>query len=212
MKRRKTYGYLAMLLVLALVGSACGGGDDGPEDDPTDGATDQVTKGGVYRTAVEDFGFTGAFDPTGEYLTLGFALFGQMLTRNLVTYKHVAGGEGDEIVADLVTEVPEPSEDGLSWEFTLKDGVKFGPPLSREITSADVEFAFRRIDHAPLVAQYGFYYDGIIEGMDGPQDELPADITGIETPDDKTVIFNLQQPTGDFLFRLAMPAADPMPE
>ena len=37
-------------------------------------------------------------------------------------------------------------------------------------------------------------------------------ISGIETPDDKTINFTLTQPTGDFLFRLAMPAAGPIPE
>ena len=36
-------------------------------------------------------------------------------------------------------------------------------------------------------------------------------IAGIETPDEKTVIFRLSEPTGDFLFRLAMPASGPMP-
>src|SRR5205085_491284 len=83
---------------------------------------------------------------------------------------------------------------------------------NRAITSKDVEYAFRRIDSKALVAQYGFYYDGTIVGMNGPQATTPADISGIDTPDDKTIIFHLQQPTGDFLYRLAMPAAAPIPE
>ena len=211
-KRRKLFSVLALAMVLSLVAAACG--DDGAQDDdngtPSPGDTG-VTEGGIYRTALEDFGFTGAFDPTGEYLGTAFGLFSQLLLRNLVTYKHVGGAEGDDIVPDLA-EIPEPSEDGLTWEFTLKDGVMFGPPLSREITSADVEFAFRRIAHEPLVAQYGFYYYGVIEGLDAASPEMPDDITGIETPDDKTVIFRLTAPTGDFLYRLAMPAAAPMPE
>src|SRR4029077_17052280 len=36
-------------------------------------------------------------------------------------------------------------------------------------------------------------------------------ISGIQTPDDKTIIFQLTQPTGDFLYRLAMSAAAAMP-
>jgi peptide/nickel transport system substrate-binding protein len=38
------------------------------------------------------------------------------------------------------------------------------------------------------------------------------EISGIETPDDKTIVFHLTQPIGDFDYRVAMPAAGPMPE
>ena len=65
---------------------------------------------------------------------------------------------------------------------------------------------------APLVAQYGFYYFGTIKGMDGKAKSAETKISGIETPDDQTIIFNLEKPTGDFLYRLNMPAAGPIPE
>jgi peptide/nickel transport system substrate-binding protein len=211
-RSKRTLGAIALLSVFSIIAAACGG-DDG-DGGGGGGGGGQVQKGGVYRSEIEDFGFTGAFDPTGEYLGTAFGLFSQMMLRNLVTYKHVLGGEGDELVPDLATDTGTLSEDGLQYTFTLKDGVMWGPPLNRPITSADVKFAFQRIESSALVAQYGFYYDGVIEGMDGPVDEKAPDIdiSGIETPDEKTVIFNLQQPTGDFLYRLAMPAAAPMPE
>ncbi len=53
---------------------------------------------------------------------------------------------------------------GKTYTFKLKDGVKFGPPLNRAITSKDILFAFQRIGTPSLVAQYGFYYD-VIKGM-----------------------------------------------
>src|SRR5205085_2633956 len=63
-------GYLRVLAlagVLSIAAAACGGGGAGPA--PSGSASGGgPTKGGTYRTAVEDFGFTGAFDPTGEYL------------------------------------------------------------------------------------------------------------------------------------------------
>jgi peptide/nickel transport system substrate-binding protein len=46
------------------------------------------------------------------------------------------------------------------------------------------------------------------EFMDGKAKE----ISGIETPDDKTIVFHLTEPTGDFLYRLSMPATGPIPE
>ena len=112
-----------------------------------------VHRGGVYRTAIEDFGFTDALDPTGEYRVDGTVLFGQLLVRSLVIYRYVVGLAGDQLVPDLATDTGEISIDGLSWTFHLKDGVRFGPPVNREITSADVEYAFRRIDTTSLVAQ-----------------------------------------------------------
>jgi peptide/nickel transport system substrate-binding protein len=36
-------------------------------------------------------------------------------------------------------------------------------------------------------------------------------IEGIETPDDSTIVFHLERPTGDILYRLAQPAAAPVP-
>jgi len=171
-----------------------------------------VRRGGVYRTAIEDFGFTGGFDPTGEYLTTGFEIFSEMLLRNLVTYRHVLGAAGNVIVPDLATNSGLISPDGLTYTFHLKNGLTWGPPLSRPITSKDVLYAFRRIDTQSLVAQYGFYYDGTIVGMDGPTAKMPSTIQGIQTPNDSTIIFHLQHATGDFLYRLAMPAAAPMPE
>ena len=37
-------------------------------------------------------------------------------------------------------------------------------------------------------------------------------VSGIETPDDTHIVFHLEQPTGDFLYRVALPASYPAPE
>jgi peptide/nickel transport system substrate-binding protein len=211
----RTRSLAAVAMLMAVIGAACGGnGNPGlnATTPPSTGGT-HIVKGGVYRTAIEDFGFTGAFDPTGEYLGTAQGLLGELLMRNLVTYKHIRGVPGDEIVPDLATNNGDLSADGLTYTFHLKPGLKWGPPLSRAITTKDVLFAFQRMDSSQLVAQYGFYYDGTIEGMNGTVDKKAQDIriSGIETPDDNTIVFHLKQPTGDFLYRLAMPAAAPMP-
>jgi len=211
--RRVFAGPLAFLAVLALIGAACGGGTTAGSPSPGGSSGGSVQKGGVYRTAIEDFGFTGAFDPTGEYLGNAWGLYSELLLRNLVTFKHVKGVAGNQIVADLATDTGQASADGLTYTFHLKSGLKWGPPLSRAITTKDILFAFQRIESSALVAQYGFYYDGTIVGMNGAVDKKAQaiKISGIETPDDSTIVFHLQQPTGDFLFRLALPAAAPIP-
>jgi peptide/nickel transport system substrate-binding protein len=208
MFRRRSLRFGVFLAAIALALGAVGcGGDDGDE-----GATDgEVKRGGIYRVSSTSFEFTNAFDPTGEYLGDALSLYTNMLSRTLVGYKHTPGADGNEIVPDLATELPEPTNGGRTYTFTLKDGVRWGPPLDREVTSQDVAYAFERIASEPLGAQYGFYYEGTIEGLEvkpGP----PGPISGIQTPDDKTIVFNLTKPTGDFLYRVAMPAAAPIPE
>lgn len=199
---------VAFVTVVAMVGAACGG--SGNEPNTRGGAEDNVEPGGTLRAEVADFGFTGAFDPTGEYLGLAWSYYTNLLLRTLVTYKHVSGPEGNELVPDLATEVPEPTNGGLTYTFTLKDGVQFGPPLDRDITSQDIAYAFERIGTPSLSAQYAFYYT-VIEGMAEFQAGDADSISGISTPDDKTIEFTLTAPTGDFLNRLAMPAAAPVP-
>lgn len=198
----------ALLVPLAVVVAACTGGGDG-EVTPTPSTGPRV--GGTYRTQIEGFGFTDAFDPTGEYIGTAWGLYSQLLLRPLMNYPHRAGVEGNELQPDLAADFPVVSEDGLTYTFTLRPGARFAPPVDREITSRDVAYAFQRINTASLAAQYGFYYFGVIKGMDGTAKKADRPIKGIETPDKRTIVFHLTRPTADFLFRLAMPATAPIP-
>jgi peptide/nickel transport system substrate-binding protein len=206
-KRRRSLGMVGLALAIALIAAACGGGGGGGGGGTSSGS---VQKGGVLRTAQDDFGFTNAFDPTGEYLASAFTMYNALL-RTLVATNHTAGPKGNELHPDLASAMPTISSDGLTYTFKLKSGIKFGPPLNRAITSKDIEYAFERINTAPLVAQYGAYYNGVIKGMDGKA-KSPTPISGIETPDDSTIIFHLEKATGDFLYRLSMAATAPMPQ
>ena len=216
MPRKLIAALLALVLVLALGVAACGGGGGGAEETTATEGGAKPQKGGTFRVQTEAFEWTGNFDPTGEYLGTALGIYTNMLVRTLMGYKHVVGAEGNELVPDLAAEEPQVSDDGLTYTFTLRDGVKFGPPVSRDVTSKDVAYAFKRIGTESLVAQYGFYYD-VIKGMEefkkaGGLAKKGNEISGIETPDDKTIIFHLTKPTGDFNFRLGMSAAGPIPE
>ncbi|HEY7281051.1 MAG TPA: hypothetical protein VID47_05585, partial [Actinomycetota bacterium] len=151
--KRKMLGALALTCTLALFAAACGnnGGNNPTGPTATSGGTSGTTsgptgsgpsssggsqiKGGTYRTAIEDFGFTGAFDPTGEYLGAAWGLYSDMLLRTLMTYNHVEGTAGDALVPDIAASNPDVSADGLTYTFHLKTGVKFGPPINRDVTS-----------------------------------------------------------------------------
>jgi len=206
-KRRQRLRLVGLALAVAMVAAACGGGDEGGGAP----AAPAAQKGGVLRTAGVDFGFTNGFDVTGEYLGSAWDMYGA-LVRTLVTYKHIAGPPGNVLNPDLATEVPQPTDNGLTYTYKLKPNVKFSPPLDRAVTSKDVAYAFQRINTQPLAAQYGVYYFGVIKGMDGKAKSADTKISGIETPDDQTIIFRLEKATGDFNYRLAMPATSAIPE
>ena len=174
--------------------------------------TKKAAAGGVFRTEWESsFDFTDSFDPTGEYLGEAFGIYSNLMVRTLVGYNHVAGAPGNVVVPDLATNTGDITNGGKTYTFHLKDGIKFGPPLNRAITSKDVLFAFQRIGTTAIGAQYGFYYD-VIKGMAAFKAGKSKVIAGIKTPDLKTISFTLTKPTGDFRYRLSMPAAGPQPQ
>jgi peptide/nickel transport system substrate-binding protein len=205
-------GVLAFTLALASV-TGCGGGGGGGEETTGGGGQAAAPKaGGTYRTDVEaSFDFTDAFDPSGEYLAVGWSFY-TLSVRKLMTYRGTAGTAGNEPLPDLADGMPEVSDDGLTYTFKLKDGIKFAPPVNREITSKDIAYAFSRIAN-PDIGSFGYplYYEPI-EGFKDVEDGKAKTISGITTPDDKTIVFKLTKPAGDFLYRLAMPATGPIPE
>src|SRR4029077_16789106 len=121
------------------------------------GAQSGPKPGGVFRVAFEaSFGFTAVFDPTGEYYTYSWAIESNLMIRTLVGYNHVAGPAGNGLVPDIATAVPKPTRGGTTYTFHIKHGVKFGPPVSRQVTSADVLYAMERIAHPKDGAEYPF--------------------------------------------------------
>jgi peptide/nickel transport system substrate-binding protein len=168
--------------------------------------------GGAYRVGWEgSFSFTDSFDPTGEYYYAAFGIYSNLLLRTLVGYDHLEGPAGNKVVPDLATAVPEPTDGGRTYTFHLRPGVKFGPPVSRAITSKDVRFAMERLANPKDGGQYSFYYP-IIQGWDAYSAGKAKTISGIRTPNDSTIVFRLTRPAGDFLFRMAMPATAPIPK
>src|SRR6201987_3588257 len=56
----------------------------------------------------------------------------------------------DDFVCDLCTEMPTPTDDGKTYTFKIRDGVKFhdGTPL----TADDVAASWRAVVHPPAAA------------------------------------------------------------
>jgi ABC-type transport system substrate-binding protein len=93
------------------------------------------------------------------------------------------------------------SDDGLTYTFKLRDGVKFHN--GRAMTSADVKYSFDRAV-SPTTQSPGGGYFGMILGYDEVAGGKATSLSGIETPDDKTVIFKLSRPDATFLHLMAI--------
>lgn len=200
--RKHLWKVLLVAAVAALVGVGATVGT------ASNSGASKAQAGGTYRVGWESsFGFSNNLDPTGEYLGEAFGILSNLLVRTLVGYNHVAGAPGNVVVPDLATSIPTPTNGGKTYTFKLKPGVMFGPPLSRAITSKDVAFAMQRLADPKGGGQYSFYY-GVIQGWSAAKGKP---VSGIKTPNASTIVFNLTQATGDFLYRMAMPAAGPIP-
>lgn len=185
----------------------------------------QGQEGGVLR--ILGSGDVGRLDPM-TVATVGDNNFVRATARTLISYE----SSMDENVRiapqpDLATEVPDPTNGGLTYTFTLRDGVTWDAPGgARPIVAADFERGFQRTCNPALATPFLTYYVSLIEGMaafcDGFAEVEPTaeamrdyiqnnDISGIEAPDDKTVVFNLTEQAGDFIYMLSLSAAAPAP-
>ena len=176
------------------------------------GSEAESARGGTYRVGWEStFGWSDSMDPTGEYLANFIAIWSNLLGRNLVGYNHLAGGAGNVPVPDLATAIPKPTNGLKTYTFKLKSGIRFGPPVNREITSTDIRYAIERMGRPKNGAQYPFYFN-VIKGFEAYSKGEGTSVSGIKTPNAKTIVFNLTRPAGDFPNRLGLPAAGAIPQ
>ena len=171
-------------------------------------------RGGTYTVGWEQsFGFTDNMDPTGEYLGNAWGIL-ELMNRSLIGYTHQSGAAGNKLIGDLATSVPKPTNGGLTYTYHLRPGTKFGPPINRVITSKDVAYALDRLADANDGGEYGFYYTVIkgwaAAGAKSAKTKNIAPVSGIKTPNNSTIVINLTQPTGDFNYRMSMPATAPI--
>ncbi len=94
-------------------------------------------------------------------------------------------------IGPLLAERIDIAEDGLSYSFVLRDGVRFHN--GAVLTSADVKFAWERYLRRETNWRCLPEFDG----------RGATKITAIETPDARTVVFRLERPSALFLANMA---------
>lgn len=109
----------------------------------------------------------------------------------------------------LAVEMPTVSEDGRTYTFKLRQGVKF--QNGRELTAADVVYTMNRVLDPETASPGAGFYVGILgaqEFMDGKSEA----VEGIKALDDYTVQFTLSQPDVTFLNKMALNFAYVVPK
>ena len=105
-----------------------------------------------------------------------------------------------ELEPDLAKEYTV-SDDGLTYTFKLRDGLKFHN--GRPVTAADVKYSLERAVN-PATQSPGAGYFSMIKGHDELSTGKAKEMSGIATPDDKTVVFTLTRPDATFLHLMAI--------
>ncbi|KOV67703.1 ABC transporter [Streptomyces sp. AS58] len=170
-------------------------------------------KSGGTITVYQEAGLSH-LDP-GQIYVSDAGQVANLLFRGLTNFKEDGKG-GVSVVGDLATDSGQSSDDGKTWTFKLKDGIK--DQNGKEITSADVRHTIER-QYAEFIFDGPTYLQNWLSGPDYRK-ELPDGGFGkkhlpdsvLETPDDKTVVFHFDVARPDLPQMLAMPGYSIVPE
>lgn len=179
-------------------------GQTGP---PDRAALMREHRGGAMRLLAR--AAAGTIDPQVNYTAQFWQVF-SLVYDGLLAFRKVPGSRGNEIVGDLAEAVPIPSDDGLTWVFRLRPGIRFsdGTP----VRPADVAASFRRIFRVQSPTATSFY--GAIAGAETcVRAPLACVLEGVAVDDVAgTVTIRLSRPDPEFAVKLALPHASVLPE
>lgn len=199
---KRALPFLLLTLVLAL--AACGSSNDnggGAAATADDGAGGH--RGGTLTVlSTQD---VTSLDPGITYQSLDLNVLASTV-RTLYTYEPTAPAT---LVPDLAAGQPQITDAGKTLTVRIRRGVRFAPPVNREVTASDVKYAIERGFNPNVANAYASTYYGDVVGADrasgGP-------IAGIETPDDHTLVFRLTRPTASLLAQsTVLPLSAPVP-
>ena len=212
---RSTLRYLlvlALALTAALGLAACGGGDEGEETGGGGTPAAEGGNGGEAPTGGEATmnltSFPDYLDPALSYTVEGWQSLWTVYTP-LLTYRHAEGAEGAELIPGLAEAMPEVSEDGKTYTFKLRDGLKYSD--GTEVKASDFEHTIKRVLN--LESGGSSFYFGIVGAENYVEGgKKNADIEGIRANDETgEIVIELTEANGSFPYILAMDFAGLVP-
>ncbi|MEV7392455.1 ABC transporter substrate-binding protein [Streptomyces sp. NPDC091215] len=192
-------------LVVAAGAAACG-----PKDNDANGSSGDSAphKGGTLTVLNSDP--QTDFDPARLY-TSGGGNVPSLVFRTLTTRNRANGAAGTKVVPDLATDTGRPSKNATVWTYTLKAGLKYEDGTA--ITSADIKYGIERSFAPELSGGAPYLRDWLVGAADyqGPYKDKKG-LSAIETPDDRTIVFHLNKPEGEFPFLATQTQFTPVPQ
>jgi peptide/nickel transport system substrate-binding protein len=186
-------------LTLALAIAACGGGSGG-----------EAKKGGTLKV-LDTAGGIDSLDPGYWYYQSDY----QEVVNT--TQRQLYGWKPDETTPtpDIAEALPKISNGGKTITITLKSGIKYSAPLqTRTVKSADFKYAIERCFLPQVGNGYVNLYYSDIKGLAAFKSGKAKEISGIQTPDDQTLVINTTKPAGVLTSggALGMPCTVPVPK
>jgi peptide/nickel transport system substrate-binding protein len=200
---RSAGGFRAACLALglALLGAAC--------STPQRDAGGDGVRGGTLRVLSAD-DITG-LDTAVNYTPNGIAI-ARAYARTLYSYNLAGSRDQDSVpVPDIANGPPQRSADQRTYTFRLRPGVRYAPPVNREVTAQDFITAIQRLYYDKKSPSPGQPYADLIAGARRFGAGKARSISGLAAPDARTLTITLDQPAYDFLAILTLPLFAPVP-
>jgi ABC-type transport system substrate-binding protein len=117
--------------------------------------------------------------------------------------------EDANLIPRLAEAMPEVSEDGKTFRFRIRKGVRFHH--GREMTAEDVRWSLERMLH-PATGSPGWPFYRHLVGLDAYRAGERDHVEGIRVIDPQTLELAIAEPDQTFLYSLAMTFAYPVPK
>jgi peptide/nickel transport system substrate-binding protein len=186
-----------LTLAFTLVAVGCAG----PQRD----ASANGVRGGMLRV------LTAEPDITLDTAVFPYPPIVRAYARTLYSYNPAGPPEQQTVpVPDLASGPAQVSADRRTYSFTLRSGVRYAPPVNREVTAADFISAIERLYDAKSPSG-GVIFADLIAGAKAFGAGKAKHISGLAAPGPHTLTITLNQPAGDFLSILTLPYFAPVP-
>ena len=212
---------LLVVAALAVVVAGCGsssksssssggnGSSNGGGTVPSGGKVGEGKQGGdVTFLSAGDVDF---MDPGQTYYTFGYMV---LYATNRTLYSFTPDSSTTP-VPDLADGQPQISSDNKTITVKIKSGVKYAPPVNREVTSEDIKYAIERAFTTSVPSGYATSYFAEIQGAPAAPIKYSQlkDFPGLQTPDDHTLVIKLTKPVAQRVVgALVMPITVPVPK
>ena len=161
-------------------------------------------RGGTFRLAYASNPID-SIDPAVSYDAAMWQIF-SLTGDGLTGFRRVGGSEGVTIVPDLATDLPTATDNGTTYTFHLRHGIRYS--TGALVEPKDVRATFERDFELGTPVDY---YAGIVGASACTKGRHCNLSRGIVVSGD-TIVFHLDAPDPEFLQKLALPFAFILPE